>query len=112
MFIGVLGYIATNDLLSASEREQLGTYPPGRAGAPLISNLIKEYIARGHRVVAITHDPTLNSDEPPFVYEKGLLTYVVVPCRKHTFRPNGRRPGRTFDFYTFERNQMLAVLQH
>lgn len=112
MYIGVLGSIATNDLLSASGRQRLGTYPKGREGAPLISNLIKEYVARGHRVLALTTDPNLADDEPPFVHQDGRLTYVVVPSRKHTFRPNGRRPGRTADFYRFERARMLAILQH
>ena len=112
MYIGVLGSIATSDLLSESARQRLGTYPKGREGAPLISNLINEYVARGHRVLALTTDPKLPDDEPPFVYENGLLTYVVVPARKHTFRPNGKRPGRTADFYRFERAQLLTVLRH
>jgi glycosyltransferase involved in cell wall biosynthesis len=110
MYIGVVAPIATNDLLSAAER---GTrsYPKGREGAPLISNLIKEYITRGHRVVAITLDDQLDDDEPPFVHESELLTYVVVPARSRTFRPNGRRLGRTADFFWFERRQMLAQLR-
>lgn len=111
MLIGVLGFIATNDLLSESDRQQLGAYPKGREGAPLVSNLINEYIARGHQVLAITTDPQLDDDEPPFVYKSDRLTYVVIPNRKHTFRPNGKRPGRTADFYRFERGQMVAVLQ-
>jgi L-malate glycosyltransferase len=112
MYIGVLGSIATNELLPESARKQLGTYPKGREGAPLISTIIKEYMARGHKVLAVTTDPKLGDDEPPFVYESESLTYVVVPARQHTFRPNGRRLGRTADFYRFERQQLLAVLKH
>ncbi|MBD2701436.1 glycosyltransferase family 4 protein [Spirosoma sp. BT702] len=111
MYIAVLGAIATNEILSESTRQRLTTYPKGREGAPLITNLIHEYVARGHKVLAITTDPKLADDEPPFVYEDEQLTYVVVPSRKHTFRPNGKRPGRTADFYRFERKQILAVLQ-
>ena len=111
MYIGVLGAIATNELLPESVRQQLGVYPKGREGAPLITNLIHEYIAQGHTVLAITTDAQLADDEPPFRYEDGALTYIVVPGRKRTFRPNGRRPGRTADFYRFERRQLLAVLQ-
>lgn len=111
MHIGVLGSIATSDLLSEPVRQQLGTYPRGREGAPLISTLIKEYLTRGHRVLAITTDPQLADDSAPFVYQNGRLTYVVVPARRHTFRPNGKRPGRTADFYRFERRQMGAVLR-
>ncbi|GAB4024905.1 glycosyltransferase family 4 protein [Spirosoma koreense] len=111
MYIAVLGMIATNDLLPESVRQRLGSYPKGREGAPLISNLIQEYIARGHKVLAITTDAQLADDEPPFVYEDEQLTFVIVPMRKHTFRPNGRRPGRTADLFRFERNQMLAVLR-
>lgn len=112
MYISVLGSIATDDLLTESARQQLGSYPKGQAGAPLISNLIKEYLERGYKVLAITQDDRLADDEPPFVYHDQQLTYVIVPRRKHTFRPNGRRPGRTTDFFSFERNQLLAVLRH
>ncbi|HEX8506331.1 MAG TPA: glycosyltransferase family 4 protein [Hymenobacter sp.] len=110
MHIGVLGPIATADLLPAAERDARA-YPNGRAGAPLVSNLIREYVARGHRVVAITLDEELPDDSPPFVHESPGLTYVVLPARSRTFRPNGRRPGRTADFFRFERRQLLAQLR-
>jgi glycosyltransferase involved in cell wall biosynthesis len=109
MYIGVLAPIATNDLLPLSERDAR-PYPVGREGAPLVSNLIKEYIAQGHRVVAITLDDKLGDDDPPFVHESPLLTYVVVPARSHTFRLNGRRLGRTADFFWHERQQLVAQL--
>ncbi|GAB3493719.1 hypothetical protein GCM10027341_09350 [Spirosoma knui] len=112
MYIGVLASIATDDLLPGLTQQLDGRCPKGRGGAPLISNLIKEYVARGHRVLAITMDDELADDEPPFVHQEELLTYVVVPCRKHTFRFNGKRPGRTADFYQFERKRILALLQH
>ncbi|QMW04017.1 glycosyltransferase family 4 protein [Spirosoma foliorum] len=111
MYIGVLGAIATNDLLSESARQQLGTYPKGQGWAPLISNLIHEYLARGYKVLAITTDAQLDDDEPPFVYDDGQLTYVVIPGRKRTFRPNGWRLGRTIDFYQYERSRILKVLK-
>ncbi|MBC8085602.1 MAG: glycosyltransferase family 4 protein [Hymenobacter sp.] len=110
MFIGIVAPIATHDLVPGLGR-QGGPYPRGRAGAPLISNLIKEYLRRGHRVLALTLDEQLPDDQPPFVYAAGRLTYVVVPCRQRTFRPNGKRLGRTADFYRFERRQLLAVLR-
>ena len=110
MHIGILGPIATHDLLPPAAP---GTrpHPRGREGAPLVSILIREYIARGHHVLAITHDNELDDDAPPFVHTSPGLTLVVVPCRSHTFRPNGRRLGRATDFFRFERQQMLAVLQ-
>ncbi|GAB3558471.1 glycosyltransferase family 4 protein [Spirosoma fluminis] len=111
MYIGVLASIATDDLLPDLSRQRVGRCPKGRGGAPLISNLVKEYVARGHRVLAITMDDELADDEPPFVHQEGLLTYIVIPCRKHTFRFNGKRPGRTADFYQFERKQISALLQ-
>ncbi|MBJ6143771.1 glycosyltransferase family 4 protein [Hymenobacter sp. BT559] len=111
MYIGVVAPIATNDLLPLAERHA-GPYPKGREGAPLISNLIKEYLRRGHRVVAITLDDKMGDDDPPFVHESPQLTYVVVPARSRTFRPNGRRLGRTADFFWYERRRMLAQLQH
>lgn len=110
MYIGVLAPIATNDLLPPAERSAR-PYPKGRAGAPLVSNLVREYLARGHRVLAITLDDQMADDDPPFVHEGPGLTYVVVPSRSRTFRPNGRRLGRTADFFRFERQQMLAVLR-
>jgi glycosyltransferase involved in cell wall biosynthesis len=88
-----------------------GPYPRGREGAPLISNLIKDYLRRGHRVVAITLDDQMGDDDPPFVHESPQLTYVVVPARSRTFRPNGRRLGRTADFFWYERRRMLAQLR-
>jgi glycosyltransferase involved in cell wall biosynthesis len=111
MYIGVIAPIATNDLLGPTERSTR-PYPKGREGAPLISNLIKEYLARGYRVVAITLDDQLNDDDPPFVHESPQLTYVVVPARSRTFRPNGWRLGRTADFFWFERRQLLMQLRH
>ena len=110
MHIGILAPIATNDLLTPAECDGRA-YPQGRAGAPLISNLIREYLARGHRVLAITLDDQLPDDDPPFVHEGPGLTYVVVPSRCRTFRPNGRRPGRTADFFRLERRQLLAQLR-
>ncbi|AWM34171.1 glycosyltransferase family 4 protein [Hymenobacter nivis] len=110
MYIGVLAPIATNDLLPPAERRAC-PYPKGREGAPLISNLIREYVARGHQVLAITLDDQLADDAAPFVHEGPGLTYVVVPARRRTFRPNGRRLGRTADFFWFERQGLLAVLR-
>ncbi len=103
--------MATSDLLSETARQQHPACPKGRAGAPLVSNLVKEYIAQGHRVLAITIDPQMNDDDAPYVYSEGQLTYVVAPSRKRIFRPNGWRPGRTADFYRFERRQILTLLQ-
>jgi glycosyltransferase involved in cell wall biosynthesis len=110
MYIGVVAPIATNDLLPLAERHA-GPYPRGREGAPLISNLIKEYVRRGHRVVAITLDDQMDDDDPAFVHESAQLTYVVVPARSRTFRLNGRRLGRTADFFWYERRRMLAQLR-
>ncbi len=111
MYIGVVGPIATSDLLSESAQQQYSQCPKGRAGAPLISNLIKDYMSRGHRVLAITIDPAMDDDAAPYVCEDGLLTYVVAPSRQRIFRPNGKRLGRTADFYRFERQHMLAILR-
>ena len=111
MHIGIVAPIATNDLLPELTRQPDGSYPKGRGEAPLISHLIHEYLRRGHTVVAVTTDRHMRDDAPPFVYQRDRLTYVVVPCRKRSFRPNGKRPGRTADFYRFERNAVLAVLR-
>lgn len=112
MHIAILGSIATHELLPEATRQRLGSYPAGRAGAPLITNLVLEYLARGHRVLALTTDTALPDNAPPFVVEEGRLIYVVVPARRRIFRPNGPRLGRVADFYRFERRGMLAVLRH
>lgn len=109
MHIAVVAPIATSDLLPDLARQS--ACPKGRGEAPLISNLIHEYLRCGHRVLAITTDRHMDVQAPPFVYEEDRLTYVVIPQRKHTFRPNGNHPGRTADFYRFERNQILAALR-
>jgi glycosyltransferase involved in cell wall biosynthesis len=111
MYIAVLGPIATNDLLRPAEMDGRA-YPVGRTGAPLVSNLIREFVARGHRVLALTLDDKLGDDDLPFVHEGPSLTYVVVPSRSRIFRLNGQRLGRTADFFWFERRQLLAQLRH
>jgi len=110
MFISIVAPIGTSDLLPASVLDKNPSYPKGFEGAPLISSLVKEYIARGHKVLAITTDIYMDDNKPPFVYNDGLLTYIVVPSRKHTFRFNGNRVGRAVDFYRFERQQITALL--
>lgn len=111
MHIGILAPIATSDLLPDLAGQPGGSWPKGRAEAPLISHLIHEYLRRGHTVLAVTTDSQMADDDPPFVYRQDRLTYVVVPMRQRTFRPNGKRPGRTADFFRFERRQLLAVLR-
>lgn len=111
MHIAILAPIATRDVLAEPTRRRLGAYPQGRAGAPLISHLIREYLDRGHRVLALTTDTALPDDAPPFVVEEGRLTFVIVPARKRIFRPNGRRMGRVADFFRFERLGLLALLR-
>lgn len=111
MYIAVLAPIATEDLIPESERLSMKSYPKGYEGAPLTSALIKEYITRGHKVLAITTDARMASNVAPFVYESGLLTFIVVPSRRHAFRFNGKRVGRAVDFYQFERKQVTALLE-
>lgn len=111
MYIGVLGPFYTNDLLSEATQQAHPDCPKGRAGAPLISNLVKEYVAQGHQVLAVTIDPKMDDEATPYVCTDGLLTYVVAPSRQRIFRPNGKRPGRTADFYRFERRQMGVILE-
>lgn len=62
-------------------------------------------------MLAITIDPAMDDDAAPFVYTEESLTYIVAPSRQRIFRPNGKRPGRTADFYRFERNHILALLR-
>jgi glycosyltransferase involved in cell wall biosynthesis len=112
MHIAIAAPIATADLLIGLDPDVRNAFPQGRAEAPLISHLILELLRQGHRVLAITTDRMLDDDQPPFMYEQGNLTYVVVPSRQRIFRPNGKRPGRTSDFFRFERKHILAVLQH
>ncbi len=111
MHIAIAAPIATADLLVSLDPTVRNAFPQGRAEAPLISHLILELLRQGHRVLAITTDRMLDDDQPPFVYEQGNLTYVVVPSRQRIFRPNGKRPGRTADFFRVERKHILTVLR-
>lgn len=111
MHIAIVAPIATEDLLPSVIRQNLGIYPKGYEGAPLVSALIKEYTSRGIRVLAITTDTNMNDDEYPFIYNSNLLTFVVVPSRLHTFRFNGKKVGRVIDFYKFERQQIIEILK-
>ena len=111
MHIAILAPIATEDLLSEAVRQNLGSYPKGYEGAPLTSALINEYVSRGHRVLAITTDSNMAENEPPFVYTATLLTFIVIPSRRHTFRFQNNRPGRALDCYRFERKRMVDMLK-
>ncbi|QJD80463.1 glycosyltransferase family 4 protein [Spirosoma rhododendri] len=111
MYIAIAAPIATNDLLVGLDPATLRTFPKGRAEAPLVSHLIQELLRQGHRVLAITTDRMLDDDEPPFVYEQGNLTYVVAPSRQRIFRLNGKRLGRTADFFRVERKHILNILR-
>ncbi len=111
MHIAIAAPIATADLLVDLDPAVRRSFPEGRAEAPLISHLILELLRQGHRALAITTDRNLDDDQPPFVYEQGQLTYVVAPSRQRIFRPNGKRPGRTADFFRVERKHILAILR-
>ena len=110
MHIAIAGPIATADL--APLLDASAPLPRGYAGAPLMATLIRELLARGHRVSAVT----LSSDLPlaggaRVVRGPGGLALFCVPMRPKAWPFNGRHPGRIVDLYRHERRGLVAALR-
>lgn len=100
MHIALLGPIAgayVEDLLPEGIR-----VPAGYSGAPLMGELIRGLLRKGHRVTAITTDSTLALDAEPLRLQQGAFTLIVCPARPRAWRPNGLRLGRAVDGFRFE----------
>lgn len=110
MKIALLAPIETSSVMELLGNPS-GTLPRGYPGAPLFGILATALVERGHQVHAFTTDSSL--------YGNGNRTTVIngpyfslhcVPSRPHSFRPQGRRPGRMLDFFAYERKGLLEAL--
>ncbi|WP_397445422.1 glycosyltransferase family 4 protein [Polaribacter sp. R77954] len=84
--------------------------PLGFSGAPFIGTLIRDFIDFGHTVCAITTTKAINDDYSIKRFTYNNFTWVVVPYRPASIKMNGKKIGRILDFYAYEQNQMLKVL--
>jgi glycosyltransferase involved in cell wall biosynthesis len=74
-------------------------------GAPLLGTLISALIDRGHTVSAYTldHDLPLSIAGPLVIEGTRGFRIFYGPYRRHSFRFNGRWPGRAIDAFRLER---------
>jgi glycosyltransferase involved in cell wall biosynthesis len=109
MHIAFAGHVAGDDVrgyLNAGDIQ----VPRGYLGAPLTGILIGELLRAGHRVTAITTDPTLPIQRGPVRLEGPNFTFIVCPARPRAWRPNGWRLGRAVDLFAFERRQVRDAI--
>jgi len=88
----------------------LDILPEGYNGAPFIGILIKELLALGLEVIAITTTVAIDNNYKIREFSVGNFKWIVVPARKHSIRFNNGKLGRIVDFYTFERKLMAKVV--
>jgi glycosyltransferase involved in cell wall biosynthesis len=110
MKIAIAGPIATENIKTFLNKgyDQL---PIGYSGAPLLSTLIGELLARGHEVSAYTtsSDLPLNLAQPLMAEGKRFKIYYC-PARIHSIRMNGRYLGRIVDFFRLERRYLQQAI--
>lgn len=110
MRIGILAPVATEDVAHLLA-DTGGKLPPGYPGAPFIATLIETYLQMGHEVVAFTSDKTLGRNGTSQRLDGPGFRLWICPSR-----PNGTLPrrgslvGRIWDFFKFEREQLLAAV--
>lgn len=113
LHIVLAGPIAGDDVKAYLAPGQADSLPTGYLGAPLMGILIGELLRMGHRVTAITTDPTLPAHPGTVTRQGPGFSFVVCAARPRAWRNNGRKPGRVVDFFASERElvhqQMLAA---
>lgn len=109
MHIAFAGHIAGDDVRAYLDVVDQPV-PRGYLGAPLTGILIGELLRAGHRVTAITTDPTLPGRRGPVRMEGPNFTFVTCPARPRAWRPNGWRLGRAVDLFAFERRQVRDAI--
>ncbi len=97
-----------SDLLPSENFEKL---PIGYPGAVFIGTIIKELLAQGHTVIAITTSAAINNNYNVTSYINNNFTWIVVPSRPKSFRMNGNKLGRIVDFYLREIKEITKVLK-
>lgn len=77
--------------------------PSGYNGAPFLGILIKELLYKGHEIIAITTSINFDHNSQNETFYGENFKWIVIPSRKHSFRRNGKKPGRILDFFRYER---------
>lgn len=111
MKIALVAPIAGSDLSPLIAERQRDRLPRGYEGAPLTSLLAAELLRRGHEVLALSTDASLQRPAGPFVSPDGRLRFCLVPQRRRAFVPQGLRCGRALDLFAQERRALQAVLR-
>jgi glycosyltransferase involved in cell wall biosynthesis len=89
-----------------------GALPPGYPGAPLMTELAKALVERGHQVAAISTDfsTPVQELEPFRLYRGRELHAYFCPQRPSSFRSSDGRRGRALDFFRYERECLRAAI--
>lgn len=109
LHVCIAGHIAGDDVRQYLHDGQ-GPVPGGYFGAPLMGVLIGALLAAGCRVTGVTTDATLPPDNADIVLDGPDFRFVVVPCRRRAWRPNGWHLGRAVDVFAMERRRLRSAI--
>jgi L-malate glycosyltransferase len=111
MKIGIAGPITTASV-SQYLIGDVSSMPKGMEGAPFLGTLIATLIERGHEVSAYTLDRAVpdSLSQPIVAHGRHGFKIYYGHYRPHSFRFNGRRPGRILDFFRTECLVMQAAI--
>ncbi len=109
LHVCVTGHIAGDDVRSYLH-DPAGPVPGGYFGAPLMGVLIGALLQKGCRVTGVTTDAALPPDNPDIVLEGPNFRFIVVPCRRRAWRPNGWHLGRAVDVFALERRRLRRAI--
>jgi L-malate glycosyltransferase len=85
--------------------------PEGYAGAPYISHIVEYLLSQNHTVTLITTSVSINKNYTVSKFTNKNFTWLVVPERKHSFKPNGLKLGRMVDFFNMEIKTMTNLIK-
>jgi len=110
MKIGIAGPIGTESI-AGFVAEDPARLPHGYGGAPLVSTLIGELLARGHTVAAFTTSSDLPISPYAEVVAQGDRFRIhYCPVRPQAFRPKFGKPGRAVDGFRIERDALRQAM--
>lgn len=109
LHVCITGHIAGEDVRRYLH-DSAGPVPGGYFGAPLMGVLIGALLDQGCRVTGVTTDAALPPDSPDIVLDGPNFRFVVVPCRRRAWRPNGWHLGRAVDVFAMERRRLRAAI--
>ncbi|RTL24188.1 MAG: glycosyltransferase [Burkholderiales bacterium] len=109
LHVCVAGHIAGEDVRRFLHDATVQV-PGGYFGAPLMGVLIGALLEKGCKVTGVTTDAELPPDNPDVVLEGPNFRFIVVPCRRRAWRPNGRHLGRAVDVFALERRRLRQAI--